>query len=73
MYEALHGENDEDLDEEESAILREFEKVCKKDTFQLMENEISNLISLIDLGKQITHESRIDQIIKIVFKAQKIL
>ena len=57
---------EDDLDEEESAILREFEKVCKKDTFQLMENEISNLISLIDLGKQITHESRIDQIIKIV-------
>jgi len=66
LYEALHGENDEDLDEEESAILKEFEKVCKKDTFQLMENEISNLISLIDLGKQITHESRIDQIIQIV-------
>ena len=31
-----------------------------------MQNEIANLVSLIELGKQITHESRIDQIIKIV-------
>lgn len=68
LYEAYHGDNEEDLDEEESAIIKEFERICKKDTFQLMENEISNLTSLIDLGKQITHESRIDQIIKIVEK-----
>ncbi|MBR1638850.1 MAG: DEAD/DEAH box helicase [Treponema sp.] len=67
LYEALHSESD-DLDEEESKLIKEFENIYKKDTFQLMEDEISNLVSLIDLGKQITHESRIDQIIKIVEK-----
>ena len=64
LYEAINSENDED--EESNELVKEFEKICKKDTFQLMEDEISNLISLIELGKQITHESRIDQIIKIV-------
>ncbi len=68
LYEALHSDEKEDLDEQESAIIKEFEKVYKKDTFQLMEDEISNLNSLINLGKQISHESRIDQIIKIVDK-----
>lgn len=68
LYEAINSGAEEELDEETSALVKEFEKICKKDTFQLMENEISNLDSLIQLGKEITHESRIDQIIKIVEK-----
>lgn len=66
LYEALHSDTEIDLDEEESRLIQEFEKVYKKDTFQLMEGEIENLNALIDLGNQINHESRIDQIIKIV-------
>ena len=68
LYEAIHSGADEDLDEETNVLVKEFEKIYKKDTFQLMEDEISNLVSLIDLGKQITSESRIEQIIKIVEK-----
>lgn len=64
LYETIN--NDTSNDSEASEIVREFEKIYKKEAFQLMENEIANLVSLIELGKQITHESRIDQIIKIV-------
>ncbi len=64
LYETIN--NDTSNDSEASEIIREFEKIYKKEAFQLMENEIANLVSLIELGKQITHESRIDQIIKIV-------
>lgn len=65
LYEVINNESD-DADDETSELVREFEKICKKETFQLMENEIENLVSLIDLGKQIEHESRIDKIIRIV-------
>lgn len=67
LYEAINSEND-DFEDDSNELIREFEKMCKKDTFLLMENEISNLVSLIELGKQITHESRIDEIIRIVDK-----
>ena len=66
LYEAINNDNEDNSDEEANELVKEFEDFCKKETFQLMENEITNLVSLIDLGKQITHESRIDQIIKIV-------
>ena len=68
LFEAINSGNEDDDDEETNELVKELEKICKKDTFQLMENEIANLVSLIDLGRQITHESRIDQIIRIVEK-----
>lgn len=62
LYEAINNTSDEESDDESAKIIELFEK----NTFQLMNNEISNLTTLIDLGKQITHESRIDKIIEII-------
>lgn len=66
LYEAINNVDEINSNDETSELVKEFVEMYKKETFKLMENEISNLISLIDLGKQITHESRIDEIIKIV-------
>ena len=66
LYEAINSDSEYEEDEETDKIAKEFETLYKKKTFKLMENEISNLESLINLGNQVTHESRIDQIISIV-------